>query len=193
MAGLNRHSAEPLHTMMKVDSTADSRTSWRFRHVLSACKRFAGRLRTRLTSERGQALLEFAFILPILLVFLLSLVDFGIALDRREVIQHAVREGARQASVGLSDPDITDVVVSQSQDILEADDVTICVADGPGLGGAPAGFAGSAVRVSATYTFGFSLGSGELLGAFGVAPISIEMSPSAEARMETSVTGATSC
>ncbi len=180
---------------MDVNSTGDSQTRWRFRHVLSACRRYAVRLRSRLTSERGQALIEFAFLLPILLVFLLSLVDFGVALDRREVIQHAVREGARQASVGLSEAEITDVVVAQSQEILEGADVTICYADGPGPGGATAGFAGSAVRVSATFTYRFSLGSGELLDAMGIDPdaLSIEMTPSAEARLETSVSGATVC
>jgi len=176
---------------MNVNSTGDPRTRWRFRHALSACRRFAVGLRSRLTSERGQALLEFAFLLPILLVFLLSLVDFGIALDRREVIQHAVREGARQGSIGLSEAQITDVVVDQSQGVLTVADISICYAPGPG--GAPAGFAGSAVRVSATLTYKFSMGSGELLGAFGVAPISIDMTPSAEARMETSVTGVTPC
>ncbi len=178
---------------MNINSTGDSQTRWRFRHALSACKRFAVRLRSRLTGERGQALLEFAFILPILLVFLLSLVDFGIALDRREVIQHAVREGARQGSIGLTEAEITDVVVSQSQEILTPADVTVCYADGPGA--APAGFAGSAVRVSATFTYQFSLGSGELLGAMGIDPsaFSIQMTPNAEARLETSVSGATGC
>ena len=107
------------------------------------------------------------------------------------MIQHAVREGARQASVGLSEADITNIVIAQSQETLEADDVTIYYIDGPS--GAPAGFAGSAVSVSATLTYKFSLGSGELLGAFGVAPFSIDMTPNAEARMETSVTGATVC
>ena len=176
---------------MTLNSTGDSDGRWRFRPVLSACRRYAASLRSRLTSERGQALLEFAFLLPILLVFLLSLVDFGIALDRREVIQHAVREGARQGSVGLSEAEITDVVVAQSQEVLEGADVTVCYVDGPG--GVPAGFAGSAVRVSATLTYKFSLGSGELLGAFGIAPLSIDMTPSAEARMETSLFGVTAC
>lgn len=176
---------------MNLNSTGDSDGRWRFRPVLSACRRYAASLRSRLTSERGQALLEFAFLLPILLVFLLSLVDFGIALDRREVIQHAVREGARQGSVGLSEPEIIDVVVAQSQDVLTVADVTVCYA--PGDGGAPAGFAGSAVRVSATLTYTFSMGSAELLGALGAGPISIDMTPSGEARMETSLTGVTPC
>ena len=176
---------------MDVTTTGASQTRWRFRHALSACGRCAVRIRSHLTSERGQALIEFAFLLPILLVFLLSLVDFGVALDRREVIQHAVREGARQGSVGFSEAEITDVVVAQSQEVLEGADVTVCYVDGPG--GVPAGFAGSAVRVSATLTYKFSLGSGELLGAFGIAPLSIDMTPSAEARMETSLFGVTAC
>lgn len=151
------------------------------------------RFRAVMRSERGQALIEFAFILPILLVFMLSLVDFGIALDRREVIQHAVREGARQASIGLSESDTIDVVVDQSQGSLEADDVTICYVVGPT--GTPAGFAGSDVRVSATFTYQFSLGSGELLNGIGIDPggLNIEMTPSAEARLETSIAGAPEC
>ncbi len=146
-------------------------------------------------SERGQALIEFAFVLPILLVFMLTLVDFGIALDRRQVIQHAVREGARQASIGLSEDGIVEVVVDQSQGSLEEADVTICYVDGPGADPAPAGFAGSDVRISATYTYQFTLGSGELLSAIGIDPgaFSIEMTPSAEARLETSIAGATEC
>jgi len=144
-------------------------------------------------SERGQALIEFAFVLPVLLVFMLTVLDFGLALDRREVIQHAVREGTRQSAVGLDDLAVIDVVVEQSQGVLEAADVTVCYVDG--VGGAPAGFAGSNVRVSATYTYQFTLGSGELLNAIGIDPnaLSIEMTPSGEARLETSNPGATEC
>ncbi len=45
-------------------------------------------------------MLEFALVAPLLLFFVLALVDFGIAIDRRLVLDHAVREGARFASVG---------------------------------------------------------------------------------------------
>ena len=57
------------------------------------------RVLSSLKSERGQALVEFAFIGPLLLFFILIVVDFGIAMDRRELVQHAVREGARRAAV----------------------------------------------------------------------------------------------
>ena len=155
--------------------------------------RVGQRLFAAAPSERGQALIEFALLLPILLVFMLTLLDFGLALDNREVIQHAVREGTRQAAVGLDEPGVIEVVVNQSQGVLEADNVTICYLEGPG--GAPAGFAGSDVRVSATFTYRFSLGSGELLNAIGIDPnaLAIVMTPSAEARLETPNAGATVC
>lgn len=146
----------------------------------------------KLRSERGQALLEFAFVFPILLVFLLTLVDFGIALDRREVIQHAVREAARQGAVGASESEIIDIGVDHSQGSFDSGDVDVCYTDGPG--GTPAfGRAGSFVRVSGEYTYEFVIGK-ELLSFFGVAgPFSIDMTPSAEARMETSIAGAAEC
>jgi Flp pilus assembly protein TadG len=142
-------------------------------------------------SERGQALLEFAAILPIILIFLLMLVDFGIAIDHRQVIQHAVREGARHGAVGLSESGITDSVVANSGENLDAGDVEVCYANGPS--GEPAGTAGSVVRVSGTYTYDFSLGSGAFLEALGIGPLTVEMTPSAEGRLETSVTGASEC
>jgi len=37
--------------------------------------------------EKGQALIELALVLPIILVFLMVIIDFGLALDHREVLQ----------------------------------------------------------------------------------------------------------
>ena len=51
-------------------------------------------------TQRGQTLLEFALVAPLLLFFVLALVDFAISIDRKLVLDHAVREGARFASVG---------------------------------------------------------------------------------------------
>lgn len=49
--------------------------------------------------ERGAALVEFALALPLLLVVLAGIVDFGFAFQRWEVITNAAREGARLASL----------------------------------------------------------------------------------------------
>ncbi len=45
--------------------------------------------------ERGAALLELALVLPLLLVVIAGIVDFGFAFQRFEVITNAAREGAR--------------------------------------------------------------------------------------------------
>lgn len=46
-------------------------------------------------SQKGQTLIEFAFILPLLLVLLLGIIEFSVALYDKAVITNASREGAR--------------------------------------------------------------------------------------------------
>ena len=145
----------------------------------------------RRNRERGQALIEFALVLPLLFVFILVLVDFGIALDRREVLQHAVREGARRGAVAASISDIVDVTVEQSQGVLEPGDVSVCYVDSDANG--RTGNSGDNVRVSASYTYTFTAGGGELLTAWGVPVPSIDMNPSADMRLENGVGEAPAC
>jgi len=59
---------------------------------------------TRTRAEQGQNILEFALILPLVLVLLLAVVDFGRAIDALIIVTNATREGARHASV---DPTLT--------------------------------------------------------------------------------------
>lgn len=54
---------------------------------------------------RGQALVEFALLLPILMLLLLGILEFGRAWNVKQVLTDAAREGARLAVVG--DPSIT--------------------------------------------------------------------------------------
>jgi Flp pilus assembly pilin Flp len=51
----------------------------------------------RLHSERGAELIEFALVLPLLLLLVLGIVDFGFMFQRMEVVTNAAREGARLA------------------------------------------------------------------------------------------------
>lgn len=54
------------------------------------------RRRTRVWhSERGAELVEFAMVMPVLIVIFAGIVDFGLMLQRSEVITNAAREGAR--------------------------------------------------------------------------------------------------
>ncbi len=130
--------------------------------------------------ERGQALIELALVLPLVLVFILVLVDFGIAIDRREVLQHAVYEGSRKGIPGATVEAIKDRAVAQSQGLLAVGDITVCYIDSDTNGAINAG---DDVRVSANYTYKFSVGSGELLSAFGVPVPSIALTPKAESRL----------
>ena len=49
--------------------------------------------------ERGAALVEFALALPLLLVVIAGIVDFGFTFQRYEVLTNAAREGARMATL----------------------------------------------------------------------------------------------
>jgi Flp pilus assembly protein TadG len=46
-------------------------------------------------SESGQAIIELAFALPLLLVIVMGIFDFGLMFQRYEVVTNAAREGAR--------------------------------------------------------------------------------------------------
>jgi len=50
-------------------------------------------------SEDGAELVEFALVLPLLLVLIGGIIDFGFLFQRYEVITNAAREGARLASI----------------------------------------------------------------------------------------------
>lgn len=55
--------------------------------------------RTSRTSERGQALAEFALVLPLVLLFIAGIVEMGRAWNIKQVVTDAAREGARYAVV----------------------------------------------------------------------------------------------
>lgn len=53
--------------------------------------------RSYLADERGQALLETAFVLPVILLVSVSIFEFGRAYQTEQVLTNAAREGARVA------------------------------------------------------------------------------------------------
>ena len=55
------------------------------------------RLPARVRSQTGAELVEFAMVLPIMLLVFGGIVDFGLLLQRQQVITNAAREGARLA------------------------------------------------------------------------------------------------
>jgi Flp pilus assembly protein TadG len=63
-------------------------------------------------SESGVALIEFAFVLPILLVLAMGMLDFGRAFHTKSLLDQAAREGARVAVVTSPDVDIVEAHVN---------------------------------------------------------------------------------
>src|SRR5487761_934595 len=55
-------------------------------------------------SQRGQAVTEFALVVPLLALVLLSLTELGFMLNNRASMANAARNGARTAA---SEPDLT--------------------------------------------------------------------------------------
>jgi hypothetical protein len=64
--------------------------------------------------ERGQALVEFVLILPVFLLILMGMLEFGSAYDHRTAMAYAVREGARVGATlgnGGSNPSNVDPTI----------------------------------------------------------------------------------
>lgn len=54
----------------------------------------------RLRSQQGAAVVEFALVLPILLLFVFGIVEFGRAYNAQLTLTHAAREGVRVRALG---------------------------------------------------------------------------------------------
>ena len=54
-------------------------------------------------SEKGASAVEFALILPILVILVFGIVQFGIAYNNYIALTHAAREGARLAAVNMDE------------------------------------------------------------------------------------------
>ncbi len=53
-------------------------------------------------SEQGAVLAEFALVLPVLVMILFGIIQFGIAISRAQAVEAAAREGGRLASLSSS-------------------------------------------------------------------------------------------
>jgi Flp pilus assembly protein TadG len=58
----------------------------------------------KLRANGGQAIIEFAFVLPLLCIIVLGIIEFGVLFYDKAVITNASREGAR-AGIVYRDPD----------------------------------------------------------------------------------------
>lgn len=63
-------------------------------------------------SETGAAAVEFALVLPILVLLIFGIVDFGRAFNAQVTITHAAREGARVWALGGTETEAQDAAQS---------------------------------------------------------------------------------
>ncbi len=77
-------------------------------------------------TERGQALVEMALVLPILIMLIFGIVEFGRILNTYMTVTELSREGARKGAVGGTDSEITATVQNNAAAVgLEVSDLTV--------------------------------------------------------------------
>ena len=110
------------------------------------------RRKIQMRSERGQSLVEFALALPILVLLLFAVIQFGIAFNNYVTLTDATRAGARKAAVGrqLSNPQSTTITaVRNSATDLRQSDLNVTVSS--------TWLPGADVNVTATYPYTINL------------------------------------
>lgn len=81
-------------------------------------------------NKKGQGLVEMALVLPILLLLLMGIIEFGFLFAAKIEIQNAARDGARWASIGkMQDTEIIDQLIEDRFVILknETDNITVTI------------------------------------------------------------------
>jgi Flp pilus assembly protein TadG len=117
-----------------------------------------GRLPGNRSKDRGAAAVEFALLLPLLLLLLFGIIDFGRALNAQITITQAAREGARLDA--LNQPNV--VGRTQAAAVgLSGVTVTVVTSCPPGAG------PGVNADVKVSYPFTFITPIGAIASFFG--------------------------
>jgi Flp pilus assembly pilin Flp len=111
--------------------------------------------RTHTRDERGQTMVEFTLVLPVLLVVLFGIIQFGITFSNYVALTDAVRAGARTAAVSRSSSNpVSDVKARVMDASGDLDSTKVNVPDPV----TPTGWVhGGDVTVTATYPYSISL------------------------------------
>lgn len=111
----------------------------------------------KLICKKGVAAIEFAIILPLLIVLVFGIIEFSLLLYDKQVITNASREGARSGIVyrypdKVTDVEITDVVNTYCSSYL----ITFGSPNAPVTNVTRTGFgAGDELTVAVTYDYDF--------------------------------------
>lgn len=144
------------------------------------------RLLKRLGGEEAAQLVEFALVLPMLLLVVLGIGEFGFIFQRYEVVTNAAREGARMAVLpGYTTADVdarVRVYVTQGKVPTTATNPNVAVTDVTipvGAGLPPI----NAKRVTVTYTHSYTL-LPKIATWFGATYTTVPLKAVAEMRKE---------
>lgn len=114
------------------------------------------RRRTFFANERGQAMLEAAFTLPIMLLVSISILEFGRAYQTAQILTNAAREGARVAIVPNTTTDDIKARVNsyiESGQLAAVDGMEIAVKRDLAIAAGGATATGSKITISYPFNF----------------------------------------
>lgn len=128
--------------------------------------------------ERGQSMVEFVLVLPIFLLLVFSIVDFGMGFHAWLTVTNSAREGARLGAVRASSSQIV-TRVHNTSDTLDASKMTITVTNAQGKPGESV-----VVGVNYDYTLITPLNNVLKLVSGGSVGPTITLSSTADMRLE---------
>lgn len=112
--------------------------------------------------DRGAAAVEFALVLPLLLLLVFGVIDFGRLLHAQVTLTQAAREGGRLAALGVADGDVTNRTVFAATGLSGVTVAVTACATGAGP------TADAAVQAGHTFTFVTPVGAiAGLMGSGG--------------------------
>jgi Flp pilus assembly protein TadG len=134
--------------------------------------------RKRGRGERGQGLVEFVLVLPIFLLLVFAIIDFGMGFHAWLTVTNSAREGARLGAVRGTQAEIVQRV-QDTADSLDQSNMTITVTNAQGT-------PGSSVVVDVDYEYTLITPLDNVLGMISGGSVgpSITFSSTADMRLE---------
>jgi Flp pilus assembly protein TadG len=133
--------------------------------------------------ERGSVAVEFALLLPVLLLLVFGIIDFGRAINDQITITQAAREGVRLAALGYSSAAVDTRTESAAAPTLTLTSANITVTPATSPACASGAGAGVDAVVKVTYSFQFITPVGAFAAMFGTASFGTTLSLTASGEM----------
>jgi Flp pilus assembly protein TadG len=145
-----------------------ARLAARVRRILPSSVRGGG------SADRGATVVEFALLLPLLLLIVLGIIDFGRILNAQVTLTQAAREGARLVALGQPNVQSRTQAAATGLSPVGVSIQSACATGaGPGSNGA----------VQTSYSFTFTPGLGYLVSLVGGSGLSGQTTLSAKGVM----------